>query len=1185
MAVAAVLTAVIAGASAAAAAYAAVGLAASIAIGVGVAALSYVASSQMMRVGDQGVNYPSTGTVNSRSTSPSTGIPIVYGGTNRSLTEESFVKVGSIVVWQNVYKGQSNQLCTVHAISIGEIGRAPGAQSGAVIKQIYFDNSPILLDDAEITSEGIVSTSLMREKYRNFLQLEIRFGKPSYGGSMTLARQYGGSRWTDEMRGDGLVQVCSVIRKTNGSLTDGILVNQNYALSLEMKGRLIYDLTDNIRKPSSNPPSQLYDFITNNEFGFNTDPNDIDIASFRNCAMYCKNNELYSNGAIAYDKSYKENLESILSTFGGVIYESNGIMYLTVDTADVPLYHFDEKNILGTVNITTGSNTDYANVFDVTYTNPGGDYSEDIIRYPSDTLTNETVVRDGLIIKKDLNLKWIQNKKQLAKMANTELLKSKYVLNSITFNTYVTDLTVYDVFTLSFKEAGFVNNKFRVIQRTVPMTVDKTGVVQITAIAYADGIYQGKDPGRFPQDGITNLPNATYVEPPSNLQVQKLGATVNGNAVLMTWDLSQDSSVRGYKIRYKRSDSNTWISIGNVGQYTTEFQILNLIHGVKYDFGIEAYNTLGYSSELVAIYNQTPQVIFALPKITNLDMTNDNMGLNQTYSQDFIFRWDEQSTLPVNGKRFSDFFKYYEIRVYDRYRTYIKSYFTTDFNWTYTFAMNQSDGLNRYRVIGIIAHGHGTGIYSEEVQIEVSNPQHPQLLGVRLRNGYDNVFLEWDESNVPDYSGVVFQCAKDEGFSSDVHYFSSSNRFSASFGIEDGSWFGRLAAYDVMGQDELVWSPTIGFNQNTKVPYSKLNDDVVDELLNSDVATGIIEKHIVDDLGSRWQVQVTNNGNVSGVSLANDGKNSAFTVMADRFSIISTDSAKQTDKVYPFVVQNGKTYINSAVIGDASINTGQINDLAVSRAKIQIAAIDSARIANASILNGHIVNGVIDSAKISQQIQSTNWNGSTGWMINKNGKASFQDVSVRGNIQATSGTMNNVTINQDCTILGTLNASRIVGDQCRPQSTGVNRQGNVWAPPGVEFPENYKPEPGRLYVGLRIKGEDFARTLNSNMSFYFTCWKWNYFQVFVGGDGIANRLLWGYDAGSGGEDTPVSYKIDNIQIPAVGRGKMNYLYVMASDGRSGSCGLDIGAHQGNNNLPGDRLDLFLFRSGENPVSN
>jgi hypothetical protein len=115
-----------------------------------------------------------------------------------------------------------------------------------------------------------------------------------------------------------------------------------------------------------------------------------------------------------------------------------------------------------------------------------------------------------------------------------------------------------------------------------------------------------------------------------------------------------------------------------------------------------------------------------------------------------------------------------------------------------------------------------------------------------------------------------------------------------------------VAAYDVFGQDELVWSPTIGFNQNTKVPYSKLNEDVIDSLLNSDTATGIVEKQIVDELGSRWQLQVSNNGNVTGIALAADEKTSVFTVMADRFSIISTDSAKLSDRVYPFVVQGGK---------------------------------------------------------------------------------------------------------------------------------------------------------------------------------------------------------------------------------------------------------------------------------------
>ncbi|MBR7443102.1 DUF1983 domain-containing protein, partial [Klebsiella pneumoniae] len=90
-----------------------------------------------------------------------------------------------------------------------------------------------------------------------------------------------------------------------------------------------------------------------------------------------------------------------------------------------------------------------------------------------------------------------------------------------------------------------------------------------------------------------------------------------------------------------------------------------------------------------------------------------------------------------------------------------------------------------------------------------------------------------------------------------------------------------------------------------------------------------------------------------------DEKTSVFTVMADRFSIISTDSAKLSDRVYPFVVQGGKTYINSAVIASASINEAMINNLSVSRAKIQDAAIDNTKIANAAIRNAHIMDGVI----------------------------------------------------------------------------------------------------------------------------------------------------------------------------------------------------------------------------------
>ncbi|MDS0513567.1 hypothetical protein NK003_22750, partial [Klebsiella pneumoniae] len=93
MAIAAVAVAIIAGASAAAAAVAAgLALAAVIAIGVGTAALSYISSSQMMNVGQMGVTYPSTGSNNARSTSPSTGVPISFGGSNRNATEVAYNK-------------------------------------------------------------------------------------------------------------------------------------------------------------------------------------------------------------------------------------------------------------------------------------------------------------------------------------------------------------------------------------------------------------------------------------------------------------------------------------------------------------------------------------------------------------------------------------------------------------------------------------------------------------------------------------------------------------------------------------------------------------------------------------------------------------------------------------------------------------------------------------------------------------------------------------------------------------------------------------------------------------------------------------------------------------------------------------------------------------------------------------
>ena len=128
----------------------------------------------------------------------------------------------------------------------------------------------------------------------------------------------------------------------------------------------------------------------------------------------------------------------------------------------------------------------------------------------------------------------------------------------------------------------------------------------------------------------------------------------------------------------------------------------------------------------------------------------------------------------------------------------------------------------------------------------------------------------------------------------------------------------------------------------------------------------------------------------SGISLSlvqtPSGVQSQFLVDAARFGVMTQQGGSYT---LPFVVENGVVVMNTAVIKDGSITT----------------------------------------AKIAQQIQSANWqSGAAGWVINKNGYAEFNNVTVRGNVYANNGVFNGTVNATDGTFNGTVSARRFVGD-------------------------------------------------------------------------------------------------------------------------------------------------------------
>ena len=172
-------------------------------------------------------------------------------------------------------------------------------------------------------------------------------------------------------------------------------------------------------------------------------------------------------------------------------------------------------------------------------------------------------------------------------------------------------------------------------------------------------------------------------------------------------------------------------------------------------------------------------------------------------------------------------------------------------------------------------------------------------------------------------------------------------------------------------------------------------------------------------INSKYNLAVNADGRVAGIhmSATNDpAQPTKIIFTADKIAVAPQNG---TD-VCPFGIEGNKVYLDNAMIRNASIGSAQITDASITTAKIGNAAINSAKIQDGAITNAKIVNGAIDNAKIGNYIQSSNWNGSTGWHINKNGSATFMNATVKGNITADSGTLNNVTINSSCVIKGML---------------------------------------------------------------------------------------------------------------------------------------------------------------------
>src|SRR5690554_1584516 len=83
----------------------------------------------------------------------------------------------------------------------------------------------------------------------------------------------------------------------------------------------------------------------------------------------------------------------------------------------------------------------------------------------------------------------------------------------------------------------------------------------------------------------------------------------------------------------------------------------------------------------------------------------------------------------------------------------------------------------------------------------------------------------------------------------------------------------------------------------------------------------------LNEQGDRYTLTLNNEGHITGYTLYNTGEESAFVVLADTFVIANTLGVER----YPFIVQNGVTYIDEAMIRDASIQEGKLGPITIGK--------------------------------------------------------------------------------------------------------------------------------------------------------------------------------------------------------------------------------------------------------------
>ncbi|EGE5681596.1 hypothetical protein AEB86_002810 [Escherichia coli] len=802
--------AVIAGASAGMAAAATFSVMTAVAIGMAAGAMTLIASTVGAPKTPK-VQSPDNAVTLGTSNDPKTVLPVLFGTT----------RTGAICVYKAISQRENNKLVQIFAIAEGEIDH---------FKALHIDNKNVLISQNMTIRDGILDKGNIKDEYRKVLEVEFRTGK-NPNTALDLAKHHLGADWDDRYQGNGIATMCIVLRRDDKSLAAGVdILQPNSQVAVDVMGLKIRNLETNAIEASTNGVDQIFHYLTNEKYGLSVPIENINVDSFLKVRKQVRQMDLHSNGACDPNASFKENLTSLMQTFGGVMFESFGRITLKLDAPDIVKHTFNEDNIMmGKVSLKTGGTNGYFNTINAMYQEPSIDYSEQMLRYPADAENDATIRQDGRIIAKDIEYRFVKSKAQIDKLASIERNKSRItqVISFMTTDAFTAE--VWDVISVTYDELKLNNSLWRItaIDRSIDSGI--AGMMTITATEYNSQVYTDLNYAATPDNRPTGLPDSMTVQKPTNFRIKATGETIHGKNVTLTWDAPEDFNRYGFQIDYRVSGSPNWIKLGQTSQQI--FNINALAKDRSYDYRVCAFGIIA-RSEWVELVNQNPEVTYELPTPV-IRIKNQGSSPGTFEGNDLIIEWENQQQLDVmiNGEanKFSDLFEAYIIKVTNKAGKSIQYRTRDPESWTYTLDMNQFNGLSRELTVEVSAKGYNNS-ESAPARLVAINPQHKPMKGFSARGGFNTAFVSWADDVEHDYAGSIIQYATDNTFS-DARAVTTNSVSHTSFDLADGDYYIRGAHYDIFGMDDAVWSEPYFMQMKSTISWDDQDKEALEDLI------------------------------------------------------------------------------------------------------------------------------------------------------------------------------------------------------------------------------------------------------------------------------------------------------------------------------------------------------------------